>query len=333
MLYSVYYHCIKYFLLRPPSPQSIINFLKYLFNYLLLRKDIVSYFPISIVLYATKRCNLSCSFCYIGEDLNPSNYKDFELSYEKYEAIKKTPYFKNSLRVGMLGGEPFLAKDIWKILEDLKRQHKISTVVSNAMLLEGKNLELLKKHTPVALGLSLYDNNWPHVKRVLEHMNGRCFIWVQYILDRHHIHGFERVLNFLIDSGCRNIRVSNHFPNDEADLDNVIFDDNSEFIEMKKDIDKKYDHKINIDWFSPISREVKNKQCNKPFSFIHIDSNGGIGPCLMRSPDQEKFGSIYDKDGWNHQGCVDLRRDMNDNSKTNSICRNCESLEDDLYKV
>ena len=67
----------------------------------------------------------NCDFCFIGDDLNPEKPKQYELTLEHFEKIRTSRFYKNALRLGLLGGEPFLAKDIFEILKILQKSRKI----------------------------------------------------------------------------------------------------------------------------------------------------------------------------------------------------------------
>lgn len=329
----MYLKSLWYLLKNPPHPAVIINFIRYFINSKFPNKIHLKHTPTSIVLYTTRRCNLSCDFCYLGDDLNPSNHAEFELEPEHYDKFRKSKYFRNALRIGLLGGEPFISKHVFDILADLKKQGKITTVVTNSMLLKGEKLEKLKQVAPVALGLSLYENNKQDIERVNKEMESYSTIWIQKIISADNLREIEESIKFCLSIGAKNLKLSNYYPSGSEDEHKVVFDDNINFPSCKKYIEETYGDKIRINWFKPISRVVTNKSCMMPKSYIHLDNNGAIGPCLMRVPNEEKYGNIYSEEGWNHPGTLELRKDMTDNSICNDICRFCESLEDDLYKI
>ena len=70
--------------------------------------------PLSLVHFITNRCNARCKHCFIDFD-NPESFKD-ELSTE--EIVKLTKQLGDCLiNVNITGGEPFLRKDIYEIVE------------------------------------------------------------------------------------------------------------------------------------------------------------------------------------------------------------------------
>jgi radical SAM protein with 4Fe4S-binding SPASM domain len=81
--------------------------------------------PLSLVHFITNRCNARCAHCFIDFD-NPDTFKS-ELSTE--EIVKLTEHVGDSLiNVNITGGEPFLRKDIYEIVEAYFKNTSILTV-------------------------------------------------------------------------------------------------------------------------------------------------------------------------------------------------------------
>lgn len=333
LLLNIYIRALYRLLKSPPHFRVVLNYVKYLWA----RKQnltIVSHTPTNVVIYTTKNCNLNCDFCFIGDDLNPENGKDFELTLEQYQKITKNDFFQNALRVGLLGGEPFIARDIFEILEDLNSRRKVVTVVTNSTLLKGSKLERFSNCAPDILGLSLYDSNWNDVERVYQKMKKHSIVWIQTILEADRLDEIYKSLDFCLKIGCQNIRFSNYYPTYGNGMEKVIFGDDQRFLSLKKNVIRKYGRKLNIDWPAPISREINKKSCLQPISYVHVDNQGAIGACFMRPPNMGKYGNIFSKNSWNGEKHRELRGYMNkDGSDCDSDCRFCENLSEDLYKI
>ena len=333
LLITIYIRAAWSLIKRPPHLRVVINYLRY--SLARLRPSLtVGFTPTNVVIYTTKSCNLNCDFCFIGDDLNPEKPKQYELTLEHFEKIRTSRFYKNALRLGLLGGEPFLAKDIFEILKILQKSRKITTVVTNAMLLKGEKLDLLSKYPPTILGLSLYDENVEDIKRVYARLNNKTTVWIQTIIEATHLEKAEEVLKFCKEIGCKNIRFGNYYPTYGNGMEHVIFDDNADYQKMRERVSREYGSDFNIDWLAPVQRKVKTKRCLQPISYIHIDNNGEIGACFMRSPKKEIYGSIFDQDAWNNKANKDLRKNMYVKKEgCDPWCRFCENLGEDLYKV
>jgi MoaA/NifB/PqqE/SkfB family radical SAM enzyme len=333
LLLNIYSRAFLRLLKSPPHFRVVSNYVKY-FWARKMKLNLVSHTPTNVVIYTTKNCNLNCDFCFIGDDLNPANGKDFELTYEQYQEITKSDFFKNSLRVGLLGGEPFIAKDIFQILEDLNKRRKVVTVVTNSTLLVKEKLDKFYNNPPDILGLSLYETNRDDVSRVYKKMHKKSIVWIQTILEADRLEDIYDVLEYCKSIGCSNIRFSNYYPTYGHGMEKVIFNDDKNFISLKKKVTSKYGNILNIDWPAPVSRELKTKSCLQPISYVHVDNKGAIGACFMRPPNEERYGNIYDENSWNGPSHVKLRSHMNSvGSDCDSDCRYCENLSEDLYKI
>ena len=88
--------------------------------------------PMSIVHFVTNRCNARCKHCFIDFD-HPDIFKG-ELTLEEIKKLTKT--LGNSLfNVNLTGGEPFLRRDFFEIVEAYFKNTPIKSIyiTSNGM--------------------------------------------------------------------------------------------------------------------------------------------------------------------------------------------------------
>lgn len=104
--------------------------------------------PKKIIIEATLRCNLTCQFCY--RDLT----KYQELTFEDIQKIVNNlgPSIKS---VGLVGGEVFLRKDIFDILDLLSERGYSIGILTNATLFNEKMVDKLVKYNNVNVGISI----------------------------------------------------------------------------------------------------------------------------------------------------------------------------------
>ena len=70
--------------------------------------------PLGVVYEATMRCNLHCSFCYVGDLLNIEGQWREEMPLE---ALRRAFPEQDGLQVSLTGGEIFMRKDILAVLD------------------------------------------------------------------------------------------------------------------------------------------------------------------------------------------------------------------------
>lgn len=294
----------------------------------------LNYYPISLVVSATKRCNFTCEFCFVENYMNESEGQSGDLSFEDLNQILKTPYGEKALRIGFLGGEPFLNKNIFEYFEMLNSMNKIITVVTNSSILKGEILNKLIHAKVDAIGLSLYDNNVEDVRRVSLALRGRKVFWIQTIINSENYRKMESVINFCLNVGCESLIFDNYYPKTDERVSLTLFDDNENYKSERLRLKKIYKNKINITWVPLVQRNIFHKKCQLPFSYIQVDNEGTIGPCCVRAP-EKKYGNIFDKVGWNNDEMSSVRNGLRSDSiaDLHPDCRYCQCLSDDLYNI
>lgn len=105
--------------------------------------------PLRYTLELTYRCNLTCPYCYIGEDRNKSELT----TQEWFNIIDQIPFYA---LVTIIGGEVLLRKDFLSIFEKAskKTMGKVN-VVSNGVLLTEEIIDSFIKNKLLMLSVSL----------------------------------------------------------------------------------------------------------------------------------------------------------------------------------
>lgn len=333
MKISLYLYVLLRFLKNPPELKVVINFLKFQLNKW-TKQTTLNFHPVSIIISATKRCNFACEFCFVENYMAESPGKEGDLTPEELNKILETDAAKAALRIGFLGGEPFLNKNIFEYIEILHKKRKVTSVVTNSALLKGEMLEKLKVSSLDVLGLSLYDNNREDIKRVAAAIKGKKRFWMQSVIDSTTIHHMEDKIRFALDIGCKELIFDNYYPKTKDRMKKVLFEDNTEYKSEEKRLKEKYKGQIYITWVPLIPlEERKVKHCVLPMSYVQLDNAGNIGPCCVRAPAKE-FGNIFSTEGWNSPAIVSLRESLtNPDKKAHDICRFCQCLNEDLYQL
>lgn len=321
-------HLIK----NPPRPGVLWNCVKYKFNQ---NKLSVDHAPISLVFYVTKRCNYKCEFCFTYSDLNKPDWEKYELNAEKFSELLKTDFGKKSLRVGFLGGEPFLNDELETMLGMAHKKGKITTVVTNASLVSDERLKTFFKNYPTMLGISLYDNNVEDVRRLSRALvEKKKFFWVQSVVEATNLEAILTKIEFAKENKIKNLILSNYHPGYSEQTNKVIFNDDKRFNEISiKAIELAKKYGINLTLPNPIDLTYKNRSCKMAFSYLHVDSEGDVGPCCMRAPNKT-YGNLKNSNDWNKDYFKKLRSSfLQKESEPITDCRYCENFGRDLYDV
>jgi MoaA/NifB/PqqE/SkfB family radical SAM enzyme len=325
---------LKSLILNPPSLEVWANLLRY--GVSRLKPSVkVTHAPISMVIYVSKRCNFKCSFCFTYSDLNKADWQEYELSPAGFEQLMNSDFGRKSLRVGFLGGEPFMNPHLFDFLESAHRKGKITTIVTNASLVDEEKKQKLKKLSPTMLGISLYDNNISDVAQLSEWMasHSRDF-WVQSVVEATGLEKIKEKILFADTHGVKNLILSNYHPTYSHENEKVIFSDNNEFKIIAKEARALASGLgMQLTLPNPIQREYKIRSCTMAFNYVHVDALGVLGPCCFRAP-KEEYGNIYKPNSWNDESHLKLR-DTFLNSKLSPLseCAHCENFSRDLYSL
>jgi len=102
---------------------------------------IKSDFPAWACIEFTKRCNFYCSYCFAGEKTQGEN----ELTTEEYKSYFSQLKKLNFKQVSLLGGEPLLRKDFWKLLKEMRDHNFQVKLATNCTLLDENKIKKLDK--------------------------------------------------------------------------------------------------------------------------------------------------------------------------------------------
>ncbi|MFH0701916.1 MAG: radical SAM protein [bacterium] len=103
--------------------------------------------PIRYSLELTYKCNLNCSYCYVGENRNFN-----ELSVKEwFDIIDQIPPFA---LITLVGGEPLIRKDFKTILKKSLKKNKIN-IVTNGTLIDDELIEIFIAKKLLLLSVSI----------------------------------------------------------------------------------------------------------------------------------------------------------------------------------
>jgi len=117
--------------------------------------------PLSINLLITSQCNLKCKICSVQKMLQEKNEMDTgQLLNFINEIARLNP------AIFISGGEPFMRKDIFTILDALKKKGLPYGIVTNGTMLNEAKIDKLVGLEPKVVIFSIYGNEFLHKKMV-----------------------------------------------------------------------------------------------------------------------------------------------------------------------
>jgi len=131
-------------------------------------KEYIAHKPESVVWELTKSCNKKCPFCYESLDIKNAYFLDDE------DINLSIKFFNDNFieYIALSGGEPLLFPDLEKVLKKLG--NKKITIITNGLLLDDSNIQLLKRyHCNIRISWDIYDNKmW----NILEKLEGNDYL-------------------------------------------------------------------------------------------------------------------------------------------------------------
>lgn len=97
--------------------------------------------PLTVSIWITDKCNLSCKYCYANPVSN--NFMDTERLYQLIDELYELEIFD----ITIAGGEPFLHPDIFKIIKRILEYDIHLGVLTNGVLLNEKSISHLAEIT------------------------------------------------------------------------------------------------------------------------------------------------------------------------------------------
>jgi radical SAM protein with 4Fe4S-binding SPASM domain len=249
-------------------------------------------------IYVTNRCNLFCEHCLVDANSAPKK----ELNNETLKKIIKEGVDLGAKRIFFTGGEPFLKKDIFELIEFVTLVLEAELVIlTNGTLLDEQKVHRLTSLPGIVLQVSL-EGSSPDIN--------------DSIRGKGNYHRTLKTIEILRKHGIRTIVTSTSTKKNIADIPrlnrllhskdvrthhilwvhkrgraakNPVSVHPKKLINLMKNL---RDNEIKVDNWESFKARVNGKRggkvdgCNAAFSSLSIDSNGGVYPCPSLNGDK-----------------------------------------------
>ena len=241
--------------------------------------------PPLIFLSITKSCNLNCKGCYQKAQTRSS---EKEMSTEKIISVLKEGEVLGSSVVGILGGEPFMRKDIFTIAGSMKKM--IFAVFTNGILIDDGKIKQLKQNkniipiisnegseceTDDRRGVGVYDN----FRKVAQKFKENNIIFgVSFTVTSNN---FEIVNDEVFIKELVSLGSTIFFYMDYQAIDGISSNLtlNEDQLKVLEDYIDTFRLKYNAQYFSPASEKRFGGCFGAGNGLIHINYDGSVEPC------------------------------------------------------
>ena len=316
------------FIALKPGPKQLFNLVAVFLANRLKKGVSLPYSPISVQIHVTGRCNFTCSWCSAGvPDGALDDCKD--LTGDIFHKILNFPVTRKAVRLGLIGGEVFLHKDIFLFIRMAREARLLTTIYSNGSLINKFANDIYKSGLSF-LGLSCYDqyyekllSNFDKYQNKIFNKKNRPIISMQKIMSSENFEAAEKVIQDAIQLKADMVFLQNYYPID-GNTKLCIYDDNTAYLVFKKKLEEHYGKKINITFPGLLSKKNNPRLCRVLFQTLMFDADGRAQLCCYTPPD-EKYGNIMtDPNLWNSETFMKLRKPFIDHQDPlPSFCEYC----------
>ncbi len=295
--------------------------------------------PILVNLQITRRCNLRCIHCDIREA--PERYSSIiknEFSTEEIKEIVDSLKSMGTSYISISGGEPFIRKDIYEVIQYIKEKGLGLHISSNGTLITKEDAKRINDLGLDAISISL-DAVTPELHDKIRGVNGtfnRTVNAIKYLVDykKHtqvgispiitdlNLEELPRLVDFANDLGIDAIRFQPwHVSLGHKETEEILnirgnrLEVLDEVIEQIIEKTKKYGIYTNSEvYLRGIRRffEDKNKidiDCFAGFFSCNISCEGYVVPCAFISPVGNVKNEPFEKI-WNSQRFNEVRKEI-----------------------
>ncbi len=302
--------------------------------------------PVFLTLSITRRCNLTCRFCIVGDVLNRPGWRETEATVESACRVLDHPLARCCLYVMLTGGEPLLNDDVGAIVRMAKARRHLVGITTNGLLLREHARDLQAAGLDVT-NISVYDENRDALAAIVPAVVGRLYCKLCAVIGKDDVerHGrLEDYVRFARETGCRRLFFQNTYPHVDglAKLRDSsipprasgaekrpISDEQLEYPDLIADLTRRYPD-VAVSWPAPVRRHTRAKTCRMPWYILGVDAAGNTamcsnhasctGPSLFGVPLEQAMNT----EPWRSTRRALLAR----NAETPPLCVGCYTLDD-----
>ncbi len=256
--------------------------------------------PVAVTLELTRRCNLRCAHCYLGDQAGHHRQKDRELSSEAVKAALSEWVEAGCLYLTITGGEPVLRTDFAEIYRHARELGMVVTVFSNGTLVEDSVVGLFRELPPRKVEISLYGATsgihdaatgvpgsharaWEGIRRLRA---GGIRLVLKTLLMKANLHEFEAMARQAAEIGAGFRHDAAIFPRladgSAAPLALRVSPEEAVRADMATP-ERRRMWREKIEKTAAHPEDARLYTCSAGLTAFHADPYGALSPCLMAS--------------------------------------------------
>lgn len=274
--------------------------------------------PMNVLFVAGKKCNSRCIMCDIWKS------KEKEENYAQIRKIMDEIHSLGTKNVTFTGGEPFLRKDIFKIISYASKKGLNTTIVTNGTLINKSLIKQILKsglnniyfsidgtksiHDKIRGKEGVFEKTISNMKNLLEIKNRKLKVSVISVLMNQNLEDILDLIVLVKKMHVDSFVMQPIHPQESESAFSIVSEKNNllipkskynkigitidRLIELKKENPDFIENSVT--YLELARRFLKNNKlgfkCLAGFSFCGIDAKGNVYPCLYQKP----VGNLFD---------------------------------------
>lgn len=300
--------------------------------------------PVTICLFMTDRCTLSCKWCLRQSN---QNFKaDMRQDMKMEHVTRILSYFPKATHLSLAGfGEPLLVEDLFRIVSAVKaRPMRINMITNGTLLLD--RIDELKHAQLHRISISINSLNaadyistcggsehtFNNILKgiqvlVAKRKSKRPCLHLSFVLTRDLFSRTREIITFAEETGVDHLDLHNLIAyGGTKDYKGMLTDDDEEVTEKLKEWQKK-SFRVKVGWPRLIRKGLERpaRICNPLWDWFGIDVEGNTAGCSKAMPTNEKYGNLF-KEGskvWNNEFKQRLRTNFLAKNFLHDCCKSC----------
>lgn len=254
-------------------------------------------FPLHIEIKITNKCNLNCIHCISNAGIASKNELKIEEIFDIINEAKKNAAFT----IGLTGGEPFLRKDIFQIVNFIYKSGLKSTITTNGTILNKAIIEKIKdKVSLIRVSLDHFDSikhdsfrrsygafaKTLNTLELLQKYEKYFQVVILTVVSKYNIEQLPKIISFFTKSKFKAVNFFLFVPfgrgkklEKELSLDKKSIFKFCSFIEKEKHKNKKLKILTENPLLTIIRSEKVARICPAAITSCFITENGRVLPC------------------------------------------------------
>ncbi|MBM2832897.1 MAG: hypothetical protein HW406_58 [Candidatus Brocadiaceae bacterium] len=331
------------------KPFSIFQIANYFHSRYAAKSCVCKAEPVSICLFLTDRCTLSCKWCLRQTDTSFNTRTRVDMSLETVNRI--LPYFPKATHVSLAGfGEPLLVDNLFKIVAECKKRPMRVNLITNGTLLTERIEEIIQAGlhrisiSMNSLNSSEYqstcggsETTFHTVLKGIELLvrkrtSKKPYLHISFVLSRDLFKRIAEIIKFAEDAGVDFLDMHNLISHDKDDIYKGMLTSDDEEVNVCLNEWRKKEYKVKVGWPVLVQKGLEKpvRICKTLWGWIGVDMEGNTAGCSKAMPTNIKYGNLF-KEGtkvWNNEFRKGLRMSfLNRDKFLLDCCKTCTEVQ------